>query len=240
MTSYEKISKLTENKNKIKLISKMSITEFAKEAGVSTASVTRYCQRLGYGSFKNYQIIFSGNELKLELQLTKSANMNIDKKVSILVDEIKKARRVIIVGMGSSSVSANEMANQLVKLKVPAFSFSDFHRIITSIPSFDHRDLIIIFSEHANNREIIFLINRLIHFTKIKKYIIGSHKEFPGFNNIVIPINDNEFRIIPNLSINRQIEVAAQIIKQYTIKHNLEELNIIGASLLNQWNNSGK
>src|SRR6266498_1726083 len=80
----------------------MRIRELADEAHVSTTTILRFCKKVNCEGYSEFKI-----KLKMNIEENKNNKLNndeLDKKLNILCDLIKKASNVIFIGAGTSGV----------------------------------------------------------------------------------------------------------------------------------------
>lgn len=162
-----------------------NVTDIANAAGVGEATVVRLAKTLKFPGFKEFQLelvkeianknlpaeeqILDSNiededdsvviAKKLKLAISRSLNENIhniDKKVlSSVADAIYKARKVFIVGVGNSCLSALFFKNKLSRIGIDAQSESMNHFMYTSLAMLGPSDVVIALSQKGNSYETV-------------------------------------------------------------------------------------
>lgn len=98
-------------------ISSMRIRDFAKSVNVSTSTILRFCNKLGYSGFSEFKIKFkifieekkefsiSNTDIHLTIaNLERMAVSDVDKKIIEASLLISKATHIVFLGLGSSSI----------------------------------------------------------------------------------------------------------------------------------------
>lgn len=149
----------------------ISIQDLSKAIGVSAATITRFCRKVGTESFV---------ELKMELLLKhpiekrrqyahqfntvssfynriieRTAELLDEKKISMILDKIIKADRILIYGIGSSGLTAKELAFRLSRMGFNALAETDAHMMIIGSSISRKGDVIIGFSNSGETSEIV-------------------------------------------------------------------------------------
>jgi DNA-binding MurR/RpiR family transcriptional regulator len=141
-------------------VTHMRLSEIADEAGVSVATVNRFCQTLGCEGFKDFRIIFA-QSVAVSLQYlggpsdTTSPNDQLvtkvfgalidslslargqlrDEEIEAAVSVLSAARQIVFFGVGGGSANvAQEGANRFFRLGIPSSAYSDgfFQRMLAS------------------------------------------------------------------------------------------------------------
>lgn len=149
----------------------ISIQELSQAIGVSAATITRFCRKVGAESFV---------ELKMELLLKhpiekrheyahqfntvssfysrvieRTADLLDEHKISMVLDKIVKADRILIYGIGSSGLTAKEFAFRLSRIGMNALAETDAHMMIISSSISRKGDVVIGFSNSGETNEIV-------------------------------------------------------------------------------------
>ena len=161
-----------------------NVTEIASAAGVGEATVIRLAKVLNYPGFKEFQLelikeiagksrnqeqildsnIVDGDsheviakKLKLAISRSLSENiMNLDEKVLYPVaDAIFKARKVFIIGVGNSCLSALFFKNKLCRIGIDAYAEAMSHFMYTSLAMLGPGDVVIALSQKGGSYETL-------------------------------------------------------------------------------------
>lgn len=147
----------------------MSITELANMAFVSTSSVLRFAQKLGFKGYSDFK--YSINWRDSPKKLTNKINGQLlgnnltelikeidNESIQTSIKYIKESRRIFIIASGLDQQNqAKDFQQQFLKLGInmiilPATSGSDLNRQIAE--SVTGNDLLIIFSSSGENKVI--------------------------------------------------------------------------------------
>ena len=162
-----------------------NVTEVAQAAEVGEATVVRLAKTLKLQGFKEFQIelakelagksqpldeqILDSNiadnddceviAKKLKVAITRSLNENIRSvdpdALYPVADAIFKARKVYIIGVGNSCLSALFFKNKLCRIGIDAMSESMNHFMYTSLAMLGPSDVVIALSQKGNSYETI-------------------------------------------------------------------------------------
>ena len=154
-------------------ISSMTIAELAKACDVSTPTVVRFCRSMGCDGFREFKIRLAQN-LAVSLQYLvidphetqRSDAGNIDRIIGALsatvnimrtqvnhealsqaADVLGQARSVVVGGVGGgASMLAEEAANRLFRLGLPAVAVSDSYLLQMRAATLRTRDVLFLIS----------------------------------------------------------------------------------------------
>lgn len=157
--------------------------DLALAIGVSQSSVVKFSQKLGYTGYSDLKLaltesavrtamqpqaihgdISASDELKTVAQklvahkaraLTDTVDANSEANVILAVDAIAKARRIVIAGVGSSSLVAKDFAFKLMKLGKSVLAESDTHVQVANAACLDPQDLVFAISESGATQEVV-------------------------------------------------------------------------------------
>ena len=166
-------------------VTTQNVTEIAAAASVGEATVVRLAKTMKFPGFKEFQLELvkelagksqSGDEQildsniedgddcvvmakKLKLAITRSLNENIhniDKQTCLAVaDAIYKARKVFIIGVGNSCLSALFFKNKLCRIGIDAQAESMDHFMYTALAMMGPSDVVIALSQKGNSYETL-------------------------------------------------------------------------------------
>lgn len=163
-------------------ISSMTIAEVARACAVSTPTVVRFCRTMGCDGFREFKIRLAQN-LAVSLQYLDSGTRAgpesdagvLDQVIGALsatlnvmrrqVDQevfaeakthIANARTVLIGGLGGgSSMLAQETANRLFRLGIPATAVSDSYLLQMRAATLSKSDVLLLISASGEASEIL-------------------------------------------------------------------------------------
>ena len=142
----------------------MSITELAKESGVSEATVSRFCKRMslvGFFALKleiarslHTDITPAAKATELSEKVALEAKAAIDSTVAVLSEEgisdavsmLEKAERVLSVGYGSTDIMAKEFTSVFSAASLKFSSVTDSHIQAATLALLNEKDLLVLFS----------------------------------------------------------------------------------------------
>lgn len=163
----------------------MSIQALAKINHVSTSTILRLCNKLGYSGFSDFKIdVISSIPRNLNSEILQDdINLNdslpdVNKKVQVMekssidethsmvnirelnkaVDLIINSNKIIIFGVSSSGLVGKELEYQLIKIKKDVNCHFDAHIGRSIVDTLDKKDLIIIISHSGETPECIDLM----------------------------------------------------------------------------------
>ena len=156
-----------------------SIGQFAAEAGVSSASVVRFCQRMGLAGFQALKLVLTRESPSAAVQLAdieadddertvsrkvvlssaealQSAAGNIDHgSVAEVAACIGRARRTLVLGIGTSAPLAADVAYRLALVGVDAVFAADAHVQNIMASSLTREDACLIVSHTGSTTETL-------------------------------------------------------------------------------------
>ena len=153
-----------------------TIHEMAEETAVSPATITRFCRKVGCHSFVELKMqLLQSNEPEEE-QLTASqttfqtvaqfynrviqrtSELLSEQAVEQLVEHIRRANRIVIYGLGSSGLTAKELAIRLSRMGLNATCETDSHLMIISSTVTQADDTVIGISNSGETKEVIYAL----------------------------------------------------------------------------------
>ncbi|MDR1019081.1 MAG: MurR/RpiR family transcriptional regulator [Lachnospiraceae bacterium] len=155
-----------------------SITELARLAGSSEATVTRLCGKLGYPSFQALKVDVA-RELVTPTQLIheqltdesdietiinsvfssavgalKQTQMALNKEdIEKCIQAILKCRRLIIVGNGNSAAIALDAGHKFLRIGMDVHAYTDDHMQMIAIASMGKEDVLLVCSHSGSSKD---------------------------------------------------------------------------------------
>lgn len=173
-------------------IDHMGISDISKKAESSNATVSRLISKLGYSSFGEFKAMISredngekkgkGTEKTVTqtitdyyIQLTQSASelLNLE-HVSEVVNGIKKAKQVLVCGIGNSGLTAIEFKYRLTRMGINADALTDPHMMLMRTSLLDKDDVLIVLSNSGKTPAILKTCE-LANDLDIPVYAITNH-----------------------------------------------------------------
>lgn len=151
-------------------INNINIADLAKITQTSGATVTRFCRKIGCANFVDMKLKLSA--LKKEEPEPESGiltavysyynkaiegtQQSISKEQIVsVVEEIKKARKIYIYGVGSSGLTALEMMQRLLRMGFNVHGIADPHMMIINSAIAGKGDLVIGLSVSGETQEVV-------------------------------------------------------------------------------------
>lgn len=227
----------------------MTIQEFSKEAGVSTATLSRFANQLGYQNFSQFRWDLANNSgntsLQKERQISKddSPKMIAQKLLSSNVEtlnetfalmtneQLKKAsdllfkcKKLSFFGLGSSNIVAQECYHMFLRTPKEVTYASDYHINIMKATRMTKNDLAILISHTGNDNDILY-IAKILKKNHVPIITITSFANSPldyyGTVKFHSISADQRYRTEALLSVTSQIVIADTLYMMTTQK--LEE-----------------
>lgn len=155
----------------------MTSYELAEQLNIGQSTIIRFSKKLGYGSFRDLQVdlVHTPSSSSIEdiavNESIKATNFKITKQYQEIIDltyaqnsdavieetirHIKKAKRILIHGIGNSNLFAEYFANRLTTIGIVAFVNGNNHVIYSTISCYTPEDLVILISESGETPEIL-------------------------------------------------------------------------------------
>jgi len=153
-------------------VQSMSISELARHSGVSEATVTRFCKKLELQGFFSLKLELAklspeSREKKdtggraLISTVASDARAAIDETAAAITEEqlnlavsmIERAERVLAVGFGSTSFTAEAFVSVFSSASLKFFSVNDVHLQTATLSMLGEEDLVILFSYSGATNE---------------------------------------------------------------------------------------
>ena len=240
--------------NHIQELKNTSIQALAKLNHVSTSTILRLCNKMGYSGFSDFKIdLISSSPKKLATEvLQDDINLNdslqnvnckvqamekssIDETHSIVnlkaldhaIDLIINSHKIVIFGIGSSGLVGKELEYQLIKIKKDVNCHFDAHISRSLVSTLDNNDLIIIISHSGETPECVELL-KLAENLKVPSIAITKmgQSQISLLANIVLHTTSMEHasRLIPIRSKISQISVVNMLLTNLFIRKYDEHL----------------
>lgn len=205
----------------------MNTYEIAEQCETSQASVVRFAKKLGYSGFPELKVDFGKeigrreakekisftyedmsengeifenikNVIKINTRIIEDTYSSVDVKViEKTVKAIKKARKVVIVGAGYSGIIARDLEYKLLELGINVIFQSDFHTLLTIIPTLNEEDILFVISQSGRTSDIYYLVEeakkRKIKIIAVTQTSSNPIKELADIQ-ITTVVEKNNFR----------------------------------------------
>ncbi len=232
----------------------MSIQTLAKLNHVSTSTILRLCNKLGYKGFSDFKVDLIGSipqKLSTEI-LQDDINLNdsledvnskvqamekssIDETHSIVnvnalnsaIELIIQSNKIVIFGVGSSGLVGKELEYQLIKIKKDVNCHFDPHMSRNLISTLDNSDLVIIISHSGETPDCVELL-KLAEQSFVPSIAITKmgQSQISSLASIVLHTTSMEHasRLIPIRSKISQISVVNMLLTNLFIRKYDERL----------------
>lgn len=227
--------------------------DIAGHSGVSSASVIRYVQKLGYEGLESFKlalaaasaseneedmvdpIIAKGDDLdtmchKMGVLLSTSFQdffYQLDKQeLGRAIEVVGQARRIYLIGIGASSLPAYDLFHKLKRADFDAACYQDINMVIEFFNYIDERDVVIAFSYSGQSQEILYAC-KMARQQKAAVIAVTRKREsaLQDYADICLFVPDNEAvtRIGAFTSLHTSI-IMADLIYMGVIKDNLDHI----------------
>lgn len=187
----------------------MSISELAEDCGVAEATISRFCRRLGYGSYGDFRRAIAaaaaagraagatapllgeiGQDDSVEAMAAKLAVADvaaIEETRSLLRPEdieaaaaaLRGADKVLCMGQGGSMVMAQEAANIFGTVFPNYFPVADSHTQAIAASHLTERDVILYFSYSGATKDLMDVL-RIARQRKVTVILLTRYPHSPG------------------------------------------------------------
>ncbi|MFG0217296.1 MurR/RpiR family transcriptional regulator [Brevibacillus porteri] len=152
-------------------IKNMNISVLAKHVGVSNGTITNFCKKIGCENFAELKVQLGG--LAAAKQSTPENNIArqvydfyktvIDRSNQLLeleglfdlAEQMKKASRIYIYGVGSSGLTADELMLRLMRMGFNVQSITDSHLLLINSSILKADDFVIAISVSGETTEVV-------------------------------------------------------------------------------------
>ncbi|MBZ4664610.1 MAG: RpiR family transcriptional regulator [Caloramator sp.] len=162
-----------DNSDKIK---NMTIQDVAKNAYTSTASIVRFCKKLGYSGFSEFKVAImyyfedkinvNNNYVRLNNfkntifnDIDQSKALINDEKINCVLDLIYNSSRIDFYGEGSSRMICMEMSRKFHIIGKPSNYYDDTSMMYISAASLKSNDIVFAISMSGETNQILKAVN---------------------------------------------------------------------------------
>lgn len=158
----------------------MNAAELAREAGVSSASVIRFARQMGYRGYPEFKVDYLSDEKQHKAEslygnlsrnddtaqiIVKSGQLfisAIEKSLELLepaavdavAQKLVEAKRIVLFGIGSSAIVANDIFHKLIRVNKSALFSPDLHVQLSYSANLGEGDLAIAVTARGNTPEV--------------------------------------------------------------------------------------
>lgn len=161
----------------------MTAVDIAKNSEVSSASIIRYVQKLGFEGLEGFKLALAAANSQdhdsnmvdpiistqddLETLCAKMENLvegalkdlfyQLDyDALEQAISKVKRARRIYLLGIGASMMPAYDLFHKLKRADYDASYYFDVNMVVEFLNYIDERDLVIAFSYSGQSQEILY------------------------------------------------------------------------------------
>lgn len=152
-----------------KELAALSITDLAERVNTSPATITRFCKRLEYRNFNEFKTLLEGELQATDLPsdsiatitsfygdvLSESSKIIQEKQLQEFIVAIKQAKKILIIGIGSSGLTAMEFSVRLARMGINAQSITDSYNMVAQAYLLSEHDMLIAISNSGETSEIV-------------------------------------------------------------------------------------
>ncbi|MEQ5127460.1 MurR/RpiR family transcriptional regulator [Providencia alcalifaciens] len=158
----------------------MNAAELAREAGVSSASVIRFARQMGYRGYPEFKVDYLSDEKQHKAEslygnlsrnddtaqiiaksgqlfisaIEKSLELLEPSAVDAIAQKLVEAKRIVLFGIGSSAIVANDIFHKLIRVNKSALFSPDLHVQLSYSANLGEGDLAIAVTARGNTPEI--------------------------------------------------------------------------------------
>ena len=161
----------------------MSISELAEASGVSEATVTRFCRKLGCKGYNDFRLAVAKNSVGREKHanplsgavgnddpfsevcrklydadvsaMTQTLELVKPEQYTMAADIIEKANKVVCMGQGGSMIIAEECAHLFATTGSKYSAVADSHYQIVTAATLEENDAILFFSYSGATKDMV-------------------------------------------------------------------------------------
>lgn len=146
-----------------------NIVDLAMAIGTSNSTITRFCQKLQYRNYGEFQALLLSRGVHKAVPsqtiekiahyyqsiINSSIELTDEDALSLFIAKIQKANRVLTCGLGSSGLTAKELSIRLNRMGKNAMAITDSHMMLAQASLFTKDDLIVAISNSGKTIEVI-------------------------------------------------------------------------------------
>lgn len=146
-----------------------SSQELAQEIGTSNSTLTRFCKKLDYRNYIEFQTLLAAQGMPgqapnqiihridhyYERTLDAACELVSTAEVNAFVERIHQADKILIFGLGSSGLTASEFNMRLVQMGFTSSVMTDTFLMRVQSRLFSPKDLIIAVSNSGETPEVV-------------------------------------------------------------------------------------
>lgn len=178
--------------NNLEKVPYMRVRDIAADAHVSSTSVFRFVQKVGFDSFPEFRFYIKTHlekvhdqahqkQLSLEERI-KSLNMTIfhpdvEYQIKKMAQTLRKADCILFMGMGSSGAVSQYVARKLANIGYFCISIDELTYPISSFLRSNRKNILVFLSVSGETKELIEAITGLADKRIAQKYCITRNND---------------------------------------------------------------
>jgi RpiR family carbohydrate utilization transcriptional regulator len=197
------------------------VSQLAKQAGVSTPTVVRFCRSLGFEGLSDFKLKLAGSlndgvpfvhtavnaadgtgdmAFKVIDNVTSAIatfraelrTRNFDQVITALVKAIKAGRRIEFYGVGNSGIVAQDAQHKFFRLGCNTVAYADGHMQIMAATMLKAGDCAVVISNSGSSRDLLDTVEIARKNRATTVAITASGSPLAGLANIVIAADHPE------------------------------------------------
>ncbi|WP_300360788.1 MurR/RpiR family transcriptional regulator [Fusobacterium sp.] len=199
----------------MKEILNLTSVELALKIGVGQSSIIKFIKKLGFNKYGEFKIQLSKeiendrlyknkerihDQIYLDDSLEEVSNKTLNETIKALektvgninykymedvIEEIKKSKKILIIGSGMSSIVAKDLEIKFMKIKIDALHYESPHMQLMKLATMDSNDMVIAISHRGETEDVIDVIKKaknknikVLSITSIEKNTVASLSDF--------------------------------------------------------------
>ena len=218
----------------------MSIAEIAAQSDTSASAITRFVRKFGYEGLDTFRIAMAQSSnaiasndiieidpivqknddlstiidkvaVMLSTTVSDTANFLDEKVIQEAISALKKARRIYLIGVGSSGVIACDLAHKFNRAGFLALHSWDGHMVMENLAYLNEQDVVLSFSYSGETKEVLAALD-IARERGAQSYIVTKNqsneisKRVSGV--IAIPTTEHLLRVGAIASFESSFQVA--------------------------------
>ncbi|MFK4947421.1 MurR/RpiR family transcriptional regulator [Lactococcus formosensis subsp. formosensis] len=218
----------------------MSIAEIAAKSDTSASAITRFVRKFGYDGLDTFRIAMAQSShtvassdiisidpivqknddlstiidkvaVMLSTTVSDTANFLDEKVIQEAISALKKARRIYLIGVGSSGVIAYDLAHKFNRAGFLALHSWDGHMVMENLAYLNEQDVVLSFSYSGETKEVLAALD-IARERGAQSYIVTKNqsneisKRVSGV--IAIPTTEHLLRVGAIASFESSFQVA--------------------------------
>ena len=218
----------------------MSIAEIAAQSDTSASAITRFVRKFGYEGLDTFRIAMAQSSnaiasndiieidpivqknddlstiidkvaVMLSTTVSDTANFLDEKVIQESISALKKARRIYLIGVGSSGVIAYDLAHKFNRAGFLALHSWDGHMVMENLAYLNEQDVVLSFSYSGETKEVLAALD-IARERGAQSYIVTKNqsneisKRVSGV--IAIPTTEHLLRVGAIASFESSFQVA--------------------------------